>query len=177
MARASVRAPGGCARRELAGMTSAARRRTVSMISALSRCRSLQVDAGDPEVGMSELALDHHHRHAFVGHLDCLPRGAADALPSAGARRHWRPRGATLSEPLAATTPRRGPVPAAHRTAPRRAADGAVVATGPIAPSRSCPSRPPGACRPCFCGSGSHRARGRGRSRPARAPRRREARR
>jgi hypothetical protein len=39
------------------------------MISALSMpCK--QIDGGDPEVGMPELALDDDHRHAFVGHLD-----------------------------------------------------------------------------------------------------------
>jgi hypothetical protein len=31
---------------------------------------SLKVDRGDPEVSMSELALDDDERDAFVGHLD-----------------------------------------------------------------------------------------------------------
>jgi hypothetical protein len=31
---------------------------------------ALQVDRGNAEVGVSELSLDDHERHAFVGHLD-----------------------------------------------------------------------------------------------------------
>src|SRR5215207_897208 len=31
---------------------------------------ALQVDRGDPEVGVAELALDDDQRHAFAGHLD-----------------------------------------------------------------------------------------------------------
>jgi hypothetical protein len=31
---------------------------------------ALQIDRGDPEVGMAELALDDDERDAFVGHLD-----------------------------------------------------------------------------------------------------------
>jgi hypothetical protein len=31
---------------------------------------ALEVDRGDPEVAVSELALDHDERDAFVGHLD-----------------------------------------------------------------------------------------------------------
>jgi len=30
---------------------------------------SLQVDRGDAEVGVTELALDHDYRHAFASHL------------------------------------------------------------------------------------------------------------
>ena len=38
--------------------------RTIAAVDAL------EVDAGDAEVGVSELALDHYERHAFVRHLD-----------------------------------------------------------------------------------------------------------
>jgi hypothetical protein len=31
---------------------------------------ALQIDRRDPEVAMSELALDHDQRHALAGHLD-----------------------------------------------------------------------------------------------------------
>ena len=40
---------------------------TVPMISLLS---TLQIDARDAEVRMSELPLDHDQRHTFVRHLD-----------------------------------------------------------------------------------------------------------
>jgi hypothetical protein len=40
---------------------------TVLMISLLS---ILELDAGDAEVGVTELALDHDERNAFVRHLD-----------------------------------------------------------------------------------------------------------
>src|SRR5215216_7831485 len=33
---------------------------------------ALQIDRGDPEVGVPELALDDDQRHAFAGHLDCV---------------------------------------------------------------------------------------------------------
>ena len=36
----------------------------------LAAIDALQVDAGDPEVGVPELALDHDQRNAFVRHLD-----------------------------------------------------------------------------------------------------------
>jgi hypothetical protein len=38
------------------------------MISALSM--PWEIDRRDPQVAVSELALDHDQRHAFVGHLD-----------------------------------------------------------------------------------------------------------
>jgi hypothetical protein len=38
----------------------------------LAAVDALQVDAGDPKVGMAELMLDHDQRHAFVRHLDCV---------------------------------------------------------------------------------------------------------
>src|SRR5215218_11291946 len=31
---------------------------------------ALEIDRGDPEVGVAELALDDDQRHAFAGHLD-----------------------------------------------------------------------------------------------------------
>ena len=36
----------------------------------LAAVDALQVDAGDAEVGVPELALDHDERHTFVRHLD-----------------------------------------------------------------------------------------------------------
>jgi hypothetical protein len=33
---------------------------------------ALEVDAGDPEVGVPELALDHDERNALVRHFDCV---------------------------------------------------------------------------------------------------------
>jgi hypothetical protein len=42
----------------------------------LAAVDALEVDAGDPEVGVAELPLDHHKRHASVSHLDrvCVPQ-------------------------------------------------------------------------------------------------------
>jgi hypothetical protein len=45
----------------------AGRRWTVLMISLLSN--SFEIDAGDAEVGVPELALDDHQRHALARHL------------------------------------------------------------------------------------------------------------
>jgi hypothetical protein len=36
----------------------------------LAAVDALQVDAGDAEVGVPELTLNHDERNAFVGHLD-----------------------------------------------------------------------------------------------------------
>jgi hypothetical protein len=38
----------------------------------LAAIDALQVDAGDPKVGVGELTLDHDQRDAFVRHLDCV---------------------------------------------------------------------------------------------------------
>jgi hypothetical protein len=48
---------------------------------------ALQIDRGDAEVAVPELALDDDQRHAFAGHLDRVGIGAADAERSVGARR------------------------------------------------------------------------------------------
>jgi hypothetical protein len=57
----------GC-RPTLAGIVGAVRAWTALMISALSD--PLQVHAGDAEVSVAELALDHVQRHALAGELD-----------------------------------------------------------------------------------------------------------
>jgi hypothetical protein len=52
----------------LTGIIGAPRVWTASMISALSM--PWEVDRGDPEVAVAELALDDGQRDALVGHLD-----------------------------------------------------------------------------------------------------------
>ena len=52
----------------LTGIIGARRACTVSMISPLSM--PWQIDGGDAEVAVSELALDDDQRDAFAGHLD-----------------------------------------------------------------------------------------------------------
>jgi len=42
----------------------------VDRVDDLTCIDSLQVDRGDPEVGMPELPLDNRQRDAFVRHLD-----------------------------------------------------------------------------------------------------------
>lgn len=41
-------------------------------LADLAAVYSLQVDRGDPEVCVSELALDHVQGNAFPCHLDCM---------------------------------------------------------------------------------------------------------
>jgi len=75
---------------EVAEITGAGREWTVSMISALSI--PLQVDAGDPQIAMAELALDRYQRHALVCELDSvrMPQ-LMRREPPADARRFRRP--------------------------------------------------------------------------------------
>jgi len=42
----------------------------------LTAVDALKVDAGDPEVGVSQLPLNHHERNPLVRHLDsvCVPQ-------------------------------------------------------------------------------------------------------
>jgi hypothetical protein len=52
---------------------------------------ALEVDAGDAEVGMPELSLDHDQWHSLVRHFDCmcvpqLVRREASANPRGGGR-------------------------------------------------------------------------------------------
>jgi hypothetical protein len=44
----------------------------VDRLDDLGVVDALQVDRGDPEVGMPQLSLDEHKRHAFAGHLDSV---------------------------------------------------------------------------------------------------------
>jgi hypothetical protein len=44
----------------------------VDDLNDLAAVYSLQVDRGDPEVRVSELALDHVQGNAFPRHLDCV---------------------------------------------------------------------------------------------------------
>ncbi len=41
-------------------------------VDDLSAVDALEVDAGDAEMGMPQLALDNDERDAFVRHLDCV---------------------------------------------------------------------------------------------------------
>ena len=41
-------------------------------LNDLAAVYSLQVDRGNPEVRVSELALDHIQGNAFLRHLDCM---------------------------------------------------------------------------------------------------------
>jgi hypothetical protein len=54
------------------------RRRWPSMHRAddVTAVDALKVDAGDPEVGVSQLPLNHHERNPLVRHLDsaCVPQ-------------------------------------------------------------------------------------------------------
>jgi hypothetical protein len=47
----------------------------VDGIDDLGAVDALQVDRGDSEIGVTELALDHKQRHTFTSHLDgvCVP--------------------------------------------------------------------------------------------------------
>lgn len=54
---------------------------SVDGVDDLAAIDALEVDAGDAEVGVPELALDHYERHAFVRHLDCV------SMPQLGAER------------------------------------------------------------------------------------------
>src|SRR3954464_4522387 len=62
-------------RERLTGIIGARRAWTVSMISVLD---ALEIDRGDAEVGMAELALDDKQRHPFAGHLDGM--GVAELM-------------------------------------------------------------------------------------------------
>lgn len=44
----------------------------VDGVDDLAGVDALEVDRGDAEVGMPELALDDRQRNPFVGHLDCV---------------------------------------------------------------------------------------------------------
>jgi hypothetical protein len=58
----------------------------------LAAINALQVDAGDPKVGVPKLTLDHHERNALVRHLD-RAGGTSSGRPrrtaSSPASRQW----------------------------------------------------------------------------------------
>jgi hypothetical protein len=56
----------------------------VDGVDDLGAVDALQIDRGDAEVGVPELALDDEQRHAFPGHLDgvCVPELVRREAPS-----------------------------------------------------------------------------------------------
>jgi hypothetical protein len=69
----------------------------VHRLDDLAAVDALQVDGGDPEVAVAELALDHDRRHAFAGHFDGvrvtqLVRREAAPNPGRGGRADGRRR-------------------------------------------------------------------------------------
>jgi hypothetical protein len=67
------RLPGSGAKRGVDG--DHGRAASVDGVDDLGAVNALQVDRGDAEVGMSELALDDEQRDTFSGHFDgvCVP--------------------------------------------------------------------------------------------------------